>query len=977
MSFVGRSQQSFAGFDPRTFGGLALWLDAADQSTLTLSGSNVTAWREKSLSATPLTLSTGSGGSTIRTTYNGLPVVQLSNSCFVDASYSYPLATRSIFFVLAETAHSDWRGLLTFANGALPDFADRSTYAITSTNTVGSNVQFAQNIESGGFVYNYNASNGVKDVPFQLYEDVTSNTAVTLFIAGSNVYSSNTSVAPLTSTGFTLGGRDAGPSPGAIVVAEVLLYSNALTTTQRQQVEGYLARKWGLLSNLPATHLYKRIPLTLRPLSPPDIGGVTLWLDGADSNSMTLSGNNITQWRDKSGFGRHVSNSGTGAVYSSSGPVFGGSEAFQGSANYLHDAATGTWSFFTVFTPTNIGANNPRILNYIGQWFYIEGQRFTMFNPQIFGSSPIPYQRCLASIVNDTSAITLYINGRADVSAGPALNTNSGSTFTVGGFDGGGGDRFYGTIHEMITFSNGLTTSQRQQVENYLSRKWGISGILTNHPYRYIAPSFTPTQLPGCVLWLDATDSSYVQRTGSTLTGWADKSPNARTVTLTGAIGWSNNAVTTASSRDSYLSVNLNVQKSVAPSLSVFLVYKWLGYGSNVDQVLWGNDVPNSVSRVQMLTFPIFSSSTFTYVGGVKLWQLNTPDTLIYALTATVNSASSIALNGVPTPFTESGPQITSHPGWETIRFGTGHLNASMFNAYVSFSEILIYTSNLSTTDRQLVEGYLGWKWGLQSRLGVTHPAPFYRALSVPFTPLQIPGCTLWLDGQDATTLTFSGSNVTRWADKSGLGNDASQGTVASAPTYVNDSGFPSLRFSRASGQFLRGPGVFTSIRYGAFLVYRGLGADGQTPFFDLKKSGGPEGSVYVGNYMIAGLRTSRMAYAEIPATFKDAAYVTFTTDRTLWGHVDSPENPSSNFYHNGSLLGQTFYNGGASNIATDQNGYWLSRGGDYDGFICEVLVFTVEPTAVQRQQIEGYLAARWGLQTFLSSNHPYKYSKP
>jgi hypothetical protein len=760
---------------------------------------------------------------------------------------------------------------------------------------------------------------------------------------------------------------------------ELLLYSNALTRIETQSVEGYLAWKWGISSFLPASHPFKRSPPTYRPFSPLDIGGLTLWLDGADCNSMTLSGSNITQWRDKSGFGRNVSNSGTGALYSTNGPVFGGGAAFQGSANYLHNASTGVWSFFTVFTPTNIGANNPRILNYIGQWFYIEGQRFTMFNPQVFGSSPIVNQRCLVGIVNDVClGLTLYNNGRADVSSGAALNTNSGSTFTVGGFDGGAGDRFYGTIHEMMTFSNGLTTTQRQEVENYLARKWGISGILTNHPYRYTAPSFTPTQLPGCVLWLDATDSSYVQRSGSTLTSWVDKSPNGRTISLTGTLGWSNNAVTTSSSRNSYLSVNLNVQKSVAPSLSVFLVYKWLGHGSNVDQVLWGNDVPNSVSRVQMLSFPVFSQSTFTYVGGVKLWQLNTPNTLIYALTATVSSNSLIALDGVPTPFTESPPQITSNPGWETIRFGTGHLNASMFNAYVSFSEILIYTSNLSTTDRQLVEGYLGWKWGLQSNLGVTHPAPFYRALSVPWTPLQIPGCTLWLDGQDATTLTFSGSNIIQWSDKSGLNNHATQATPANGPTYVNDSGFPSVRFTRANSQILAGPGVFTSIRYGAFLVYRGLGADGQTPFFDLKKTGGSEGSVYVGNYMVAGLRTSRMAYAEVPPTFKDAAYVTFTTERTLWGHVDSPENPSSNFYHNGALLGQTFNNGGASNIATDQFGYTLSRGGaHFDGFICEFLVFTTEPTTVQRQQIEGYLAARWGLQSFLPATHPYKSSSP
>jgi hypothetical protein len=162
---------------------------------------------------------------------------------------------------MAETVHSDWRGLLSFANTAgQSDYNTQNGYTITSTNTVGSNVQFSQNYGNGGFNFNYNASNGVKDVPFQLYEDVTSNTAVTLFVTGSNVYSSNTSVAPLTSTGLTVGGRGGIPNTGALVIAEVLLYNKALSTFERQQVESYLAWKWSLQASLPSDHTYKFAP---------------------------------------------------------------------------------------------------------------------------------------------------------------------------------------------------------------------------------------------------------------------------------------------------------------------------------------------------------------------------------------------------------------------------------------------------------------------------------------------------------------------------------------------------------------------------------------------------------------------------------------------------------------------------------------------------------------------------------------------
>jgi hypothetical protein len=38
---------------------------------------------------------------------------------------------------------------------------------------------------------------------------------------------------------------------------DVLVYSTALSTTQRQDVEGYLAWKWGIQATLPANHPYR------------------------------------------------------------------------------------------------------------------------------------------------------------------------------------------------------------------------------------------------------------------------------------------------------------------------------------------------------------------------------------------------------------------------------------------------------------------------------------------------------------------------------------------------------------------------------------------------------------------------------------------------------------------------------------------------------------------------------------------------
>ncbi len=53
----------------------------------------------------------------------------------------------------------------------------------------------------------------------------------------------------------------------------------------------------------------------------------------------------------------------------------------------------------------------------------------------------------------------------------------------------------------------------------------------------------------------------------------------------------------------------------------------------------------------------------------------------------------------------------------------------------------------------------------------------------------------LWLDAADPSTLTFNGSNVSAWRDKSGNGNHASQGTAIRQPIYraAGINGLPAL----------------------------------------------------------------------------------------------------------------------------------------------------------------------------------------
>ena len=55
----------------------------------------------------------------------------------------------------------------------------------------------------------------------------------------------------------------------------------------------------------------------------------------------------------------------------------------------------------------------------------------------------------------------------------------------------------------------------------------------------------------------------------------------------------------------------------------------------------------------------------------------------------------------------------------ETLQIGSWNMQ-QYWQGHVA--EILIYTGTVSTSDRQTMEGYLAWKWGLQNSLPASHP---------------------------------------------------------------------------------------------------------------------------------------------------------------------------------------------------------------------------------------------------------------
>ena len=97
--------------------------------------------------------------------------------------------------------------------------------------------------------------------------------------------------------------------------------------------------------------------------------------------------------------------------------------------------------------------------------------------------------------------------------------------------------------------------------------------------------------------------------------------------------------------------------------------------------------------------------------------------------------------------------------------------NDGGFGANFNLGELCVYNDYLETPFRNILEGYLAWKWGIQANLPSFHPyalsAPTLQTLTevnALSQPTDISGLTMWLDAGDTATIqqvnpvTFTGS---------------------------------------------------------------------------------------------------------------------------------------------------------------------------------------------------------------------------
>ena len=245
-------------FDPTTIPGCRLWLDAADPDatgTPPANGATISLWKDKSGLGSN---ATATGGPTISSTgLNGNPTMNFNGSSWFDGSTTNTGTTTTIFMVMQQPAQTttinpNYTRVLSMAPLGGNDDNNSGIY------TKGLLIEFI----NGGLL----AWRG--DVTYST-QPVATPYIFDYLIDGTNAFSyiNGTSQGSFASSGnfsigkYRIGGivQYNGTPQYTGYISEVLVFNTALTTTQRQAIEGYLGWKWGLQGSLSSTNPYSTL----------------------------------------------------------------------------------------------------------------------------------------------------------------------------------------------------------------------------------------------------------------------------------------------------------------------------------------------------------------------------------------------------------------------------------------------------------------------------------------------------------------------------------------------------------------------------------------------------------------------------------------------------------------------------------------------------------------------------------------------
>jgi hypothetical protein len=242
----------------------AVWLDAADLSTITIA-TGVSEWRDKSGNGSHATQATAANQPVYsQTGFFGLPGITFdgSNDQLNISTTRMQNTSHGVFWAFIRRGAGSTGDTYKPSVGVLAGGGDRGAlhYVKNSNNFGASYPYFGAPLNNS---YDLSSGTAYNNTAAQVMAFQSNVTGWGVWRNGSLEGTTSGIAAPnTTNTGFTLGGQDNPLRKSNITMTEFILLETT-DNLRRQTVEGYLAHKWGLTANLPASHPFKyTTPLT-------------------------------------------------------------------------------------------------------------------------------------------------------------------------------------------------------------------------------------------------------------------------------------------------------------------------------------------------------------------------------------------------------------------------------------------------------------------------------------------------------------------------------------------------------------------------------------------------------------------------------------------------------------------------------------------------------------------------------------------
>jgi hypothetical protein len=245
---------------------LALWLDAEDTASITLNGSNVSQWSDKSGRNThAVQAAASSQPSYSASSFFGKPGLTFDgtdDTLIITTSLMQNNTTHGVYWVMERVGAGT-------GDSYRPDIGvlhgtnlDRGALHYIKTFNVGASFPFYSGSSETTFYDNHNQG-GEYDTGVGYIKAFQSN------VTGWGVWRNGTlegttsglGIPDNTNIGYSLARQFHQNRASNIRMSEVIAVSST-TTADRQKIEGYLAWKWGLVANLPVDHPFKSTPPT-------------------------------------------------------------------------------------------------------------------------------------------------------------------------------------------------------------------------------------------------------------------------------------------------------------------------------------------------------------------------------------------------------------------------------------------------------------------------------------------------------------------------------------------------------------------------------------------------------------------------------------------------------------------------------------------------------------------------------------------